>query len=262
MSVRTLIVDDNERERIVLRYLLEQINDVEIVAEAVNGLEAVLLCQEKKIDLAFLDISMSEMNGFEAANKLKEIKNTPLFAFVTIKRDMAVDAFEIGAIDYIVKPIEQHRIEQTIIRAKERIAHKDYIDELVRDKLKDRIDFLLERYKSMETYSKKLPVREKGKITLLNPDDIVYCESQGKKVYISTSSDGYLSNYTLNELENRLDDSYFFRAHQAFIVNLNYVKEIINFGEGSYLLNLANARKNIILSRARAKSLRNKLGIQ
>lgn len=261
MSVRALIVEDDERERIVLRYVLENIKDVVIVGEAVNGLEALLFCQEKKVDLVFLDISMSEMDGFETARKLIHLKPAPLFAFVTVKKEMAVEAYELGALDYIVKPIEQQRIEKTIQRAKMQIAHVNYINEIVMNRLKERIDFIIERYRNQELYANKLPVREKGKIVLLNPEDIIYCESQGKKVYICTTEFGYLSSYTLNELEHRLDNTYFFRAHQAFIVNLNYVKEIINFGEGSYLLNLDDIKKNIILSRSRAKGLKEKLGI-
>ncbi|HNX27899.1 MAG TPA: LytTR family DNA-binding domain-containing protein [Syntrophomonadaceae bacterium] len=262
MSVRVLIVDDDERERIVVRYVLEQINDVEIVGEAVHGLEALLFCQEKKVDLVLLDISMPEMGGFETAYKFQALKEPPLFVFLTAKRDMAVEAFELGAIDYIVKPVGQTRIEKTIYRAKWHIAHRDVVEQLVRQKMKERIDFMLERYKNYEFYSNKLPVREKGKITLLDQNEIVYCESQGKKVYISTNDEGYLSNYTLSELESRLDKNIFFRAHQAFIVNLNHIREIMNFGEGSYLLHLNNSDKNIILSRSKAKLLRQKLGIQ
>ncbi|HZK87456.1 MAG TPA: LytTR family DNA-binding domain-containing protein [Syntrophomonas sp.] len=261
MEVKVLIVDDDERERIVHRYVLENIKDVEIVGEAVNGLDALLLCQEKKVDLVLLDIKMSEMDGFETANKLKQLKNPPLIAFVTMNKEMAVDAYEIGALDYIVKPIEQNRIEKTILRTKAQIAHRHYIDELVNHKLKDRIDEMLDKFRNQEQYARKLPVREKGKIVLIKPEDIVFCESQGKKVFICTMNEGFLSSYTLNELENRLDQSFFFRAHQAFIVNLNYIKEIINFGEGSYLLNLEYSQKNIILSRSRAKRLREKLGI-
>jgi two-component system response regulator LytT len=261
MEVKVLIVDDDERERIVHRYVLENIKDVEIVGEAVNGLDALLLCQEKKVDLVLLDIKMSEMDGFETANKLKQLKNPPLIAFVTMNKEMAVDAYEIGALDYIVKPIEQNRIEKTILRTKAQIAHRHYIDELVNHKLKDRIDEMLDKFRNQEQYARKLPVREKGKIVLIKPEDIVFCESQGKKVFICTMNEGFLSSYTLNELENRLDQSFFFRAHQAFIVNLNYIKEIINFGEGSYLLNLEYSQKNIILSRSRAKRLKEKLGI-
>lgn len=214
------------------------------------------------MDLVFLDITMPEMGGLETAHKLQELKEPPLFVFITAKKDMAVEEFDLGAIDYIVKPVGQSRLEKTIARAKWQIAHRDAVEELVRQRLKERIDFILERYKNLEVYSNKLAVREKGKITLLNQDEIVYCESQGKKVYIGTTDEGYLSNYTLSELESRLDKLIFFRAHQAFIVNLNYIREIINFGEGSYLLHLNSSDKNIILSRSKAKLLRQKMGIQ
>ncbi|NLB87836.1 MAG: response regulator transcription factor [Syntrophomonadaceae bacterium] len=262
MSIKVLIVDDDERERIILRYVLEQISDVEIVGEAIHGLEAFLICQERKVDLVFLDINMPEMDGIETALKLNELKDKPLIAFVTLHKELAVEAYDMGAIDYILKPIDQTRIEKTINRVKYQIAHKEIIDDKVKVKLKERIDFMLERYKNHEIFSNKLPVREKGKITLLNQEDIVYCESQGKKVFLATKEEGYLSSYTLNELEHRLDNSIFFRAHQAFIVNLNYIKEIINFGEGSYLLNLNHTKKNIILSRSRARQLRKKMGIE
>lgn len=260
--IKILIVDDEERERIVLRYIIEQIKDVSIVGEALSGLEALLICQEKKVDLVFLDINMPEMDGLETAIKLTELKDRPFFSFLTNHRDLAVEAYELGALDYIVKPFNKERVEKTINRAKYQLAHKEVIDEEVKIKLKERIDFMLERYKHHEVYSNKLPIRERGKVTLINQEDIVYCESQSKKVFIATKEDGFLSNYTLNELENRLDSSNFFRAHQAFIVNLNYIKEIINFGEGSYLLKLNfHTKKNIILSRSRARLLRQKIGI-
>jgi len=204
---------------------------------------------------------MPEMGGMETAYKLKQLKEPPLFAFITQKKDMAVEAFELGALDYMVKPIEQSRVEKTIERAKARIIHRDVIEEIVNSKLKERIDFILERYKKYETYSDRLPVREKGKVSLLNQADIIYCESQGKKVSICTCNGDYKSTYTLNELESRLNDISFFRAHQAFIVNLNYVKEIVSFGEGSYLLHLNGSSKNIILSRSRSRLLKEKMGI-
>ncbi|HEX3010723.1 MAG TPA: LytTR family DNA-binding domain-containing protein [Syntrophomonadaceae bacterium] len=262
MPVKVLIVDDDERERIVLRYMLNQINDVEVVGEAVHGLDALLLCQQKKIDLVFLDITMPEMGGLETARRLQELREIPLFVFVTAKREMAVNAYEMGALDYIVKPVDQQRLEKTIKRAKLQLSHKDEIDEIVTNKVKERINYLLDMYKNYESHPHKLPVREKGRIMLLDQDEIIYCESQGKKVYICTGDEGVLSNYTLNELESRLDRFTFFRAHQAFIVNISYVREIINFGEGSYLLHLNNSKKNIILSRSRAKMLRKRLGIE
>lgn len=261
MPLKLLIVDDDERERIVMRYLLEQIGDIQIVGEAVHGLEALLLCQEKKVDLVFLDIAMPEMGGLETAVKLQELKRPPIFAFITARPDMAVKAFEMGALDYIVKPVEQSRIRKTIARAKLQIAHRDIIEEMVTQQLKSRIDFILERYKDSELYSGKLFIREKGKISLVNQVDIVYCESRGKKVLICTDKQDYLSNFTLNALEKRLDDRLFFRAHQAFIVNVEYIREVVNLGEGSYIMHLENCQKDIILSRAKAKLLRDKIGM-
>ncbi|MDD2619061.1 MAG: LytTR family DNA-binding domain-containing protein [Syntrophomonadaceae bacterium] len=261
MTVKLLIVDDDERERIVLRYLLEQIGDIQIVGEAVHGLEALLLCQERRVDLVCLDIAMPEMGGLETAAKLKELKNPPFFAFITARPDMAVKAFEMGALDFIVKPVEQSRIKKTIDKAKLQIAHRDVIEDMVSQHLKARIDLILERCKDSELYSGKLFIREKGKISFVNQTDIIFCESQGKKVLICTDKQDYVSNYTLNSLEKRLDERLFFRAHQAFIVNIDYIREVINLGEGSYIMHLENCQKDIILSRSKAKLLKDKMGM-
>ncbi|KUG04496.1 autolysis response regulater lytr [hydrocarbon metagenome] len=261
MPVRALIVDDDHKERIVLRYLLEQFKDVKIVGEAVHGLEALMLCQEKKVDIVFLDITMPEMDGLETAVRLMEMKEPPLIAFVTAQTGMAVSAFELGALDYIVKPIEQSRIKKTIDRVKERIAHHNCIDEMVQQRLKKRIDYIMARYNEDEVLFKRLPIREKGKITLIKHEDIIVCESQGKKVFVCTKKGGYLTNYTLNQLEKCLDDADFFRAHQAYLVNLNYIQEIKNFGEGSYILRLDICQRDITLSRSKLRLLREKMGI-
>ncbi|MEA1962110.1 MAG: LytTR family DNA-binding domain-containing protein [Bacillota bacterium] len=261
MSIRVLIVDSEERERIVLRYLLEQISEVEVIGEVGHGIEVLMMCQENKIDVVFWDLGPDEKKYMDMLFQLNKLKQAPMLVLIGSSSDQATQAWDLGVTDFVLKPIDQNRIGKTIHRVKKQIVHNQYIDDLVRERLKQRIDFMLERYQHQDIYSRKLPVREKGKISLLKPDNIIYCESEGKKVFISTSEGGYLSNYTLNELESRLDMFSFFRAHQAFIVNLNYINEIVNFGEGSYLLHLEGTKKNIILSRSRAKTLRVKLGI-
>lgn len=261
MPVRALIVDDDHKERIVLRYLLEQGKDVKIVGEAVNGLEALMICQEKKVDIVFLDITMPEMDGLQAAAKLMDMKEPPAIAFVSVQTKMAVTAFELGALDYIVKPIEQSRLEKTIDKVKARIAHQDYIEDLVKQRLRNRIDHILARYNEEEVLQKRLPIREKGKMTLIKPEDIMVCESQGKKVFICTRKGGFLTNFTLNQLEKRLSDTYFFRVHQAYLVNLNYIDEIRNFGEGSYIIRLEACDRDITLSRSKLRLLRDRMGI-
>ncbi len=261
MPVRALIVDDDHKERIVLRYLLEQGKDVKIVGEAVNGLEALIICQEKKVDIVFLDITMPEMDGLQTAAKLMDMKEPPAIAFVSVQTKMAVTAFELGALDYIVKPIEQSRLEKTIDKVKARIAHQDYIEDLVKQRLRNRIDHILARYNEEEVLQKRLPIREKGKMTLIKPEDIMVCESQGKKVFICTRKGGFLTNFTLNQLEKRLSDTYFFRVHQAYLVNLNYIDEIRNFGEGSYIIRLEACDRDITLSRSKLRLLRDRMGI-
>lgn len=260
MNLRVITVDDDERERIVLRYVLEQIDDVKIINEANNGLEAVLLIKEKKPDLVFLDVNMPELSGLETAQRIKELSNPPLVVFVTMHPDFAVQAFELDALDYIVKPIEYQRLQETIDRAKKRLVHDKLIEAQVEEKLKERIDIFVKRLRKEEVFFDKLPIRERGKITIISQEDIIFAESQGKKVFIYTDKAEYPTNYTLSELEDRLNRNTFFRVHQAFIVNLNRVKEIEAFGEGSYLINLDRSKKQIMLSRARAKVLRKKLG--
>ena len=260
MAIKILIIDDDERERIVLRYIIEQMEDVKIIGEASNGIEGVMLAKEKKPDLVLLDIFMPELDGMETARRLRELPNPPLFVFVTLHAEKAVEAFDVGALDYIVKPIEPNRIRETIERANKRLAHEKFISAQVEEKLRERINILLKNLRKEDVTYAKLPIKERNRILLLNQADIVYAESRGKKVFVFTDEEEYSTAYTLNQLETRLDSASFFRVHQAFIVNLNRAKEIVPFGEGSYLINLDND-KQIILSRARARVLKNRLGI-
>lgn len=261
VNLRVITVDDDERERIVLRYILEQIEDVKIIGEANNGLEAVLLIKDKKPELVFLDVNMPELSGLETAQRIGELNHPPLIVFVTQHPDFAVEAFALDALDYIVKPIQPDRLQETVNRAQKRLVHDKLIENLVEDKLKERIDLFIKKLRREEMWLDKLPIRERGKITIINQEDVIFAESQGKKVFIHTDKQAYPTNYTLNELENRLDRNSFLRVHQAFIVNLNRIKEIESFGEGSYLINLDRSKKQIMLSRARAKVLRKKLGL-
>ncbi len=261
MALKILIIDDDERERIVLRYIIEQMDDVKITGEASNGIEGVMLAKEKKPDLVLLDILMPELDGIQTARRLRELANPPLFVFVTLHAEKAVEAFNVGALDYIVKPIEPNRIRETIERANKRLAHEKFIEAKVEEKLRERINILLKGLRKEDINYAKLPIKERGKIILLNQEDVVYAESREKKVYVYTDEGEYATNYTLNQLEGRLDSTSFFRVHQAFIVNLNRAKEIVPFGEGSYLINLDQSKKQIILSRARARTLKNKLNI-
>jgi two-component system LytT family response regulator/two-component system response regulator LytT len=261
MPLRVLIAADQERERIVLRYLLEQIKAVQVVGETVSGLASLKCSREQLADLVIMDVGEMEEGAWQAVSAWAEQKDAPLLALVGEKPERAVEAFAWGALDYLVKPVESKRIEKSVLRARERLLDRERIQEIVEIKLKERIEFILGKYRQANKTFNLLPVRGKGKITLLKEEDIVYCESQVKKVIICTRNGMYISNFTLNELAVKLSEIDFFRAHPAFMVNLNYVKEILNFGEGSYVLRLHGCERDIILSRSRAKLLRHRLGI-
>lgn len=261
MPLRILITAPQERELIVLRYLLEQVKAVQVVGETAGALAALQWCQEHPVDLVIMDILEVDHDCRQAMSKWSELKQAPLIAIVAARPELAAEAYEWGALDFAVKPLELKRLEKTVTRARERLHEQERMQEIVENKLRERIEQILGRYSESHKVFSFLPVRGKGKITLLKEQDIIYCESQVKKVLIFTPNGIHTSNYTLNELAGRLNETYFFRAHPAFIVNLNYVKEILNFGEGSYVLRLHGCERDIILSRSRAKLLRHKLGI-
>lgn len=260
MPIRVLIAACHDRDKIVLRYLLDQIKAVEIAGEVTGGKEALSFCQDMLIDLLLLDVSGSEIE-WEAAAAISESHPTPLLSLIGSQPELAVRAFDMGVLDYLVKPLELKRLEKTVLRARKLRLDQEHLEDLVQTRLKEKLNILLERYLHAEKTVELVAVRSKGKITLLHQQDIVYCESQDKKVLIYTKNGIHHSSFTLNELTVKLNQQSFFRAHPAYIVNLAYVKEILNFGEGSYLLRLQHSERDIILSRSRAKLLRHRLGI-
>jgi two-component system LytT family response regulator/two-component system response regulator LytT len=260
MPIRVLIAASQDRERIVLRYLLERIKALQIVGEVTNALDALVFCQEQAVDLVIFDTDGSELE-MRLVAAIVALQEPPQLALLGSAAVVAVQAFEIGALDYVPKPLNLERLERTITRARERCRDNDYLNTLVQSRLKESLDLFWHNYQVTEKAYHLVPVRSKGKITLLQQDDIVYCESQAKKVSICTKNETHLSNFTLNELAAKLNQQSFFRAHPAFIVNLDYVKEILNFGEGSYILRMQYSQRDIILSRSRAKLLRQRLNI-
>ncbi|MGE5380515.1 MAG: LytR/AlgR family response regulator transcription factor [Methylocystaceae bacterium] len=259
--MKVMVVDDDDRERIVLRYMLEQNPNVVIVGEAKNGTDALILAREKSPELIFLDILMPGMSGLDVAQQLKTWPSPPLFAFVTGQRDYAVEAFELGALDYIKKPLTPGRVEETLHRAQYWLEQERLIDELTEVKIKERIERFLKRLRQDDVYFDRLPVRDRNRVILLDQDDIICVASDKKKVAIVTTSGQYQAGYTLSELENRLDKGRFLRVHQAYIVNLNYIKHIETRGDGSYIIRLNCSDREIVLSRSRVRLLRKRLGI-
>jgi len=220
-----------------------------------------MLAREKQPDLVFLDILMPGLSGLDVARQIKAWPAPPLFAFVTQQRDYALEAFELGALDYINKPLAPARVEETLRRASYWLEQEQRINELAESRIKERIERFINRLRQEDVYFDRLPVRDRNRIILLNQDDIICVASDKKKVVIITNSGQYQAGYTLSELENRLDRGRFLRVHQAYIVNLNYINQIETRGDGSYIIRLNYCDREIVLSRSRVRLLRKRLGI-
>lgn len=246
--IRTLIVDDEKPSRIFLRKLLKSFPAIDVIDEARDGVQAVEMIEEKKPDLIFLDIQMPGLNGFEVLRSLT-LSPRPRVIFVTAFDQYAVKAFEVNAVDYLLKPIEESRLGQAI----EKISHDEKKENIDYEKLRALIQSM-GKPKSLPLH---IPLRRGKKIVLMNPADILYIRSEQGVTIVMTQSGEFWSSYTLAEIEEILDEQVFFRSHRSTIVNLNRIKEIIPLEAGVFDIYLAGLEKTCLpLSRDRAKILR------
>lgn len=246
--IRVLIVDDEAPARDELKFLLERIPEIRIVDMATTGKEALLKIMEQKPDVVFLDIQMPDMTGLvvcrELTQRLKP-EEIPFIIFATAYDQHALEAFEVNAVDYILKPFDEERLQVTMEKVK-RLVHAADPEPL------RRILSLLEKPKKT-----KLPVEENERIILLNPQEIVYCSISDRHVIIKTQGHEYKTGYNLGELEQRLG---FLRTHKSYLVNPEMVREIIPWFNGTYNLVLQdNEGTNIPVSRTYLKEVRHVL---
>lgn len=264
MALKALIVDDEYAARQELRYLLEQFNNVEIVGEAAGAREALKLLQALEYDLLFLDINLPGINGLELAANLQKFPKKPHVVFITAYENYAVDAFGVDAVDYILKPINKPRLKRAIdkVVAKENMTGREHDTE--ENKSGDSA-YVPENSPVAagpeELMTNRIIAESKGKITLVNVNEIFYAYTEGDAVFIKTFAERMLTRFTLKELEARLHKSNFFRTHRSYIVNIYKVKEILPFFNGTYTLVLEDQeRSEVPVSRIQAKKLRKILG--
>ncbi len=248
--IRTLIVDDEKLARDRLQTFLKGVKDVQVVGEATNGLEAVQLIEEEDPDLVFLDVQMPGMDGFGV---LKAISKRPQIVFATAHDEYAIQAFEVHAADYLLKPISRARLDETVRRVRTQMdggngSHADYHE-------------LLRALESRERRAiTQLPVHKGRQILILPVSDILWFEVEYRLVYAHTGTDRYMTNFTLKELEDRLDMDMFFRAHKSRLVNLKQVKAIVPWFGGRFKLVMRNpGSSEVELSRAQARILRRRM---
>ncbi len=241
MKLRALIVDDEAPARSELRHLLERTEEVEIVGEAADAKEALELIGALNYDVVFVDIQMPGLSGLDVVSHFKDLPNPPFVVFVTAYSEYAVKAFELDAVDYLLKPVDLSRLAETVERVIKRKAKR------VATQQKAKLN--------------RIPVQKNDGMVLINIEDVYYASTKSDFTYIHTLEDVFVCDFTLRGLETRLGSG-FFRAHRAFLVNLNHVKEIIPMFGGTYILRLKDARKSEIpVSRRSGKKLKEILGM-
>jgi two-component system, LytTR family, response regulator LytT len=256
IALSAIIVDDEQLARDELAYLLKHAGGVNLVAQGKNGLEAVSLIKEHNPDLVFLDVQMPGLDGFGVIKKLLDRKvPLPKIVFATAFDQYAVKAFEVNAVDYILKPFDKKRVAQSIERARLKIeagsGPEEKFETLVR---------MLESQKPLAKTAKIL-IKAAGRLFLTDPKDICYATIEDGVITVATSGhaglEGQSNCRTLEELFENLDPHLFWRAHRSFLVNINHIREVVPWFKSSYQLRMDDKKQTEIpVSRAQTRRLR------
>lgn len=251
-KLRIVIADDERPARLFLRSLIESFEDTLIAGEAENGAEAVEIIEDTKPDLALLDLQMPAVTGLEAVKLIKK-KSMPLVAFVTAYDEYAVQAFEIGAVDYLLKPVDRSRLRLMLDRAHERLEQTDF-----RETEAARIKAAAEIYG--ETVSgeplRRIPVKYHDMIVLVPVEEVASVVADAELLHITTVEDiSYIINFRLKDLEARLDPEKFIRLSRGTLINLEMISHVTPLNNGTYTVSLKN-NQELSVSRLQSKIFR------
>ncbi len=257
MSITAVIVDDEQLARDELSFLLKSIDDVNILAQGRNGLEAVTLVKDHNPDLLFLDVLMPGLDGFGVLKKLIDRKiPLPQVVFATAFDQYAVKAFEVNAIDYLLKPFDKKRVAQAVEKARKRVQSTASADG-------EKLDALMKMIEAQKPQNSKVLLRSAGRLFLVDQKDVCYASIEdGIISVVATTQEGQSNCRTLEELLDDLDPGMFWRAHRSFVVNINRIKEVVPWFKSSYQLRMDDRKQTEIpVSRAQTKRLRELFGL-
>jgi two-component system response regulator LytT len=246
-----LIVDDEKPARDELIFLLKSLPEVNIVGQGKNGEEAVSLIKEHAPDVVFLDVQMPGLNGFGVIKKLMDRKvRVPHIVFATAYDNYAVHAFEVNAVDYVLKPFDKARIAKAVQRAK-KVVEASALPA-------DRLETLVNQLEQAKSQPAKILVRFQQRLLLVDADDVIYASiADGLITIVSRDAEGTSNYRTIEELQGSLDAERFWRAHRSYLVNINQIKEVVPWFKSSYMLKMNDKKETEIpVSRAQTKRLR------
>ncbi len=255
MVINTLIIDDERPAREELAYVLKAFPEINIVAQGKNGLDALNLIKEHEPDLVFLDVQMPGLDGFGVIKKLAEKKlRVPQIIFATAFDEYAVQAFEVNAVDYVLKPFDKGRLAKAVQRAKKMVeAHASPAE-----RLETLVGQLGQLGAPKAAQPVKLLLKSQQRMFLVDADEMVYASIQDGTITIFTKDSEGVSNYrTIEELQASLDSDFFWRAHRSYLININHIKEVVPWFKSSYMLKMNDKRASEVpVSRAQTRRLR------
>ena len=265
MRLKTVLVDDEQLARDELSYLLSQIGDVEIVGQAGNGVEALETIDRVRPDVVFLDIQMPGLTGFEVARRLLD-GPTAHIIFVTAYDQHAIEAFEVNAVDYLLKPVDAGRLRGALQRAEQRISTERRMgDDLSEssershsDTSGNQIERIVELVSERQNRRERLAIKVGERLLLVQAEDIIHASLIGDCIAVVTNQYSGTSNYrTLDELHARLDPRVFWRVHRSHLVNINKIQEIVPWFSRNYILKMKGDKPaEIPVSRTQTRRLR------
>ncbi len=245
--IRTLIIDDEELGRELVKNYLRHSQEIQIIGECSNGFEGAKAINELKPDLIFLDIQMPKIDGFEL---LEIIDHTPQIIFITAYNEYAIKAFEMNAVDYLLKPFTEERLIEAVSKAKLRMRVSSNTGNVASG--------LLEFHNQAKETIERIVVKTGNKINVITCDKILYFEAQDDYVMIHTNEGKFLKQSTLKFFESRLDPNMFIRVHRSYIIQIDKIERIELYGRETYLLIMKTGLK-ISMSKTGYQRLKHKL---
>lgn len=284
MDLRAVVVDDEQLARDELGYLLGQLGGVEVIGQAGNGVEALSTIDRLQPDVVFLDVQMPGLTGFEVARRMLDAQNASHIIFVTAYDQHAIEAFEVNAVDYLLKPVEQARLELAVQRARRRIE-VDRMDRAAAGGMADataspagfngdmeragvtaqhgaglnaQLEKIVQLVTERQARRERLAIKVGERFLLVQADEIIYASLADESIAVVTTQHVGTSNYrTLDQLQARLDPDVFWRVHRSHLVNINKIKEIVPWFSRNYILRMKDEKSTEIpVSRTQTRRLR------
>ncbi len=250
-DLRAIVVDDEQLARQELCFLLQQLGGIDVVAQAGNGVDALTVIEEYQPDLVMLDVQMPGLTGFEVARRVVEAGLESQLVFVTAFDQYAIEAFEVNAVDYLLKPVEPARLATAVDRVRKRLAAE-------KTAAKPDLEQLLQMLGDRQGRREQLAIKVEDRFLLVHADEVVHASVEDDQIRVVTNSLSGTSNYrTLDELQTRLDPAVFWRVHRSHLVNINKIKEIVPWFSRNYILRMKDGKgSEIPVSRSQTRRLR------